>query len=254
MGPRKVALPVHLGLALLMLLVAGTPVAAQIPDEFTNLKVLPKEIGKREMVSIMRQFSGALGVRCKHCHVGENPDSLEGYDFASDALEPKRVARAMMKMSAFINREGMPTTGREDVMRVQCVTCHRGLVRPETIESLMLAAIEDGGVPGAETRYRELRQRYYGQGAYNFGPDPLNSVAETLSQDKDDVAGAISIMKMSVQLNPDSVSSYLMLGRLSAASGDTVAARAAFERSLEIEPDNPWAKQMLDRVKPAEQE
>ena len=78
----------QVGLALVILSVAIAPVAAQIPDEFTNLKVLPKEISRRELVSIMRGFAGALGVRCKHCHVGENPDSFEGYDFASDDPEP----------------------------------------------------------------------------------------------------------------------------------------------------------------------
>jgi hypothetical protein len=249
----RVALPVHLGLALLILLVASVPVAAQIPDEFTNLEVLPKEIGKREIVSIMRQFSRALGVRCQHCHVGDALDSLEGYDFASDDREPKRVAREMMKMSALINREGLAALGREDVTRVQCVTCHRGLTHPETIENLMLAVIEDEGVAAAETRYRELRDEYFGKGAYNFGPGPLNSIAEALSQDKTNIPGAISIMKMSVELNPTSVNSFLMLGRLQAASDDTAAATAAFERALELEPDNPWAKQMLDRVKPVEQ-
>ena len=95
MGQRTIGLLAQPVLLLVILFVASTPVAAQIPDEFTNLKVLPKDISKREMVSIMRSFAGALGVRCKHCHVGEDPNSLEGYDFASDDPEPKRVARPL---------------------------------------------------------------------------------------------------------------------------------------------------------------
>ena len=158
------------------------------------------------------------------------------------------------EMSALINREAMPTTGRKDAIRVTCVTCHRGLVRPVTIKAVMLDAIDKEGVPEAETRYRELREQYYGQGAFNFGPGPLNSIAETLSQEKNDVAGAISIMKLNLEFNPDNVGSYLMLGRLYAASEDKVAAAAAFERALELEPDNPWAKQMLERVKSAGEE
>ena len=43
----------------------------------------------------MRNFASGLGVRCDHCHVGGNPDTLEGFDFASDAKEAKQVARAI---------------------------------------------------------------------------------------------------------------------------------------------------------------
>jgi hypothetical protein len=56
-------------IALGILLLAGTPAAAQFPDKFTNLKVLPKDISKRELESTMRGFAFALSVRCDHCHV-----------------------------------------------------------------------------------------------------------------------------------------------------------------------------------------
>ena len=54
----------RLCLILALLCLVAVPVTAQVPDEFTNLKIFPKEIGKRELVSAMRQFAGALGVRC----------------------------------------------------------------------------------------------------------------------------------------------------------------------------------------------
>jgi hypothetical protein len=54
----------------------GASVAiAQIPDKFTNLQVLPKDVAKRELVAAMRGIASDLGVRCAHCHVG--PDNLE---------------------------------------------------------------------------------------------------------------------------------------------------------------------------------
>ena len=70
---------------LLCLLLAPATANAQVPDEFTNLKVLPKDIGKRELISVMRAFSSALGVRCKHCHMG--PDNLQGMDFPLGLLD-----------------------------------------------------------------------------------------------------------------------------------------------------------------------
>src|SRR6187402_2128823 len=42
------------------LVLAATSASAQIPDKFTNLKVLPKDTPKPELVKIMRGFAGDL--------------------------------------------------------------------------------------------------------------------------------------------------------------------------------------------------
>jgi len=65
-----------IGLAALGALLTASPARAEIPDEFTNLEVLPEDITRGELVSIMRGFAGALGVRCNHCHVGEDPSDF----------------------------------------------------------------------------------------------------------------------------------------------------------------------------------
>ena len=84
-----------------------TPAAAQRfpPDSFTNLKVLPPDIAARELVSVMTCFTRALGVRCTHCHVGEEGRPLETYDFPSDDKLPKRQARDMLRMVEAINQQ-----------------------------------------------------------------------------------------------------------------------------------------------------
>ena len=62
------------------LVVGATATASQIPDEFKNLRVLPEDIAKPELMDAMRHFSFALGVRCQHCHVGGDGVSFEGVD------------------------------------------------------------------------------------------------------------------------------------------------------------------------------
>ena len=62
-------LVVFCGAAFLFLAFGASVALAQIPDKFTNLKVLPKDIAKRDLVETMRSFSMALGVTCQHCHV-----------------------------------------------------------------------------------------------------------------------------------------------------------------------------------------
>ena len=224
---------------------------AQIPDEFTNLQVLPKDISKRELVSTMRGFAMALGTRCNHCHVGEKSGSLEGMDFPSDDLEQKKVARGMMKMVSEINGKLLPATGKESFHEVGCITCHRGLQEPETLADLLTEVIEKDGVPAAVARYTELREKYYGMGAYDFSAGTLNSIGESLSRGGD-LDGAIELMKMNVEVHPDAAFSHLLLGQIYGQKGDKEAAIAAVERSLEIEPDNDWAKGILERLRSSE--
>ena len=113
------------------ILAAAAQAPAQIPETFTNLQVLPKDIPRAELVGIMRGFTRALGVRCDHCHVGPGPATLEGFDFASDGKETKKVARVMMRMTQEINTRLLPQTGRSPLTEVRCMTCHRGVAKPE---------------------------------------------------------------------------------------------------------------------------
>jgi tetratricopeptide (TPR) repeat protein len=227
------------------------PGSAQIPDTFTNLKVLPKDTPKNKLVANMRGFASALGVRCNHCHVGEDPNTLQNYDFASDEKETKRVARAMLQMVNEINTRLLPATGREHLEEVGCVTCHHGVQEPETLEHILLEEAEKGGAPAAAARYRELRGKYYGTGAYDFSFRSLGSVAETMAQAQQNVDGGIEMMKLAVEFEPNTAMAHLQLGRLYMAKGDKPAAIASIEQAVKLEPDNQFAKQLLERAKAA---
>lgn len=235
--------------AAMMLVTQIGQAPAQIPDEFTNLKVLPKDIGKRKLVQTMRGFASALGKRCNYCHVGEDPNSLEGYDFSSDEKEKKRIARLMMQMTAEINNRFIPEVGHEFPIEVRCVTCHRGIDEPESMDRVMLDVIEDDGVTGASDKYRELRDEYYGKGSYNFSAGALNEVAETLGRRDKDLDGAIAMMKLNLEFHPEAAYSHLLLGQFYAARGDKDAAISSIEQAIELEPDNEWAKRLLERIR-----
>ena len=72
-----------------------------------------------------------LGVRCVHCHVGEEGKPLSTFDFASDAKKEKLVARKMLNMVHRINSEDFGIKDFKDV-KVTCYTCHRGATKPLT--------------------------------------------------------------------------------------------------------------------------
>jgi len=79
----------------------SAPVASQaarrnpIPDTFTNLKVLPPDIKKADLVAIMKAMSIGLKVRCANCHVAT--DDLSQADFPSDEKPTKVAAREMLR-------------------------------------------------------------------------------------------------------------------------------------------------------------
>ena len=114
---------------------ALTAAAGQIPQKFTNLQVLPKNISGSDLVATMKGFTSALGVRCEHCHVGEGND-LSKFDFASDAKPTKKAARSMVHMVEHINTEhlkGIGDPARQP--KVTCFTCHRGAKIPDTVRA-----------------------------------------------------------------------------------------------------------------------
>jgi hypothetical protein len=111
--------------------------AATMPEEaqqqqavaYTNLKILPKNIGKEELDVVMKGFTNALGVRCNYCHAPQ-ADNPARNDFASDAKPEKATAREMMKMAAKINKTFFNKKAGA-VMDVTCKTCHNGKAHPE---------------------------------------------------------------------------------------------------------------------------
>ena len=241
----------YLWIVTVTVLLAGTPAAAQFPDKFTNLKILPKDISKHELESTMRGFAFALGVRCEHCHL-EKKAPEHGFDFAADEKEEKKTARIMLQMVAGINHDyisKVPETPPGNArIQVQCVTCHRGLAQPRTLTSVLSESLEKDGLAKTVALYGELRQKYYGSGQYDFGETSLNQLAEALLAQKA-TSDALAIEELNFSANhPDSVWSYHMLAQTHEANGQIDKAIADYRKVLELHPDDRWAKQQLDSL------
>ena len=96
---------------------------------FKNLKILPKDISKEKLDTIMHSFNAALGVRCNFCHSFANGKP----DFPSDEKFEKEVARYMLTMTSEINIKyfNHENSNRPDTISViKCFTCHRGNPHP----------------------------------------------------------------------------------------------------------------------------
>src|SRR6188474_1049494 len=181
----------------LILVCTASAAAAQIPDQFKNLQVLPKDIAKRDLVDMMRGFCTSLGVRCTHCHVGEEGKPLETYDFAADTKDPKKTARVMLQMVQAVNRDWVSkvVSDRKERTSVSCVTCHHGQPVPRTLQATLTTTLASNGLPATVQKYRDLRQEYYGRDSFDFGEASLNSMASGLIRDNR-AADAIAILEL----------------------------------------------------------
>jgi hypothetical protein len=219
---------------------------AQIPDTFENLQVLDKNIDRRVLIDTMRGFAGALGVRCNHCHVGEDTNSLQGMDWASDDKASKQVARGMMKMVKAINGDYIAAMMPHEVDRVQvsCVTCHRGQTKPRLIEDVLREARDEGGIDSLEARYVALRSRYYGRATFDFSEDLLSDLAQESAQ-QGDLDGAMQLARMNLEYYPENSVSYIVMGQIAAQQGDKKAAVEYLQKALEYQPH----ERMKDRIR-----
>jgi len=126
----------------------------------TNLQVLPKDWTRQQVVQVMQQFTMGLGVQCNYCHAemaGAQPgaNGQVPLDAASDEKQQKKTARVMMKMVNDVNNTLGSQIGKPaaDVVKVQCITCHRGSAIPKTQCAVRLTDKQLGSCcPNAEVR------------------------------------------------------------------------------------------------------
>lgn len=228
---------------------------AQIPSKYENLKVLPKDIRRDSLVSVMRGFALGLGVRCHFCHVGKEGQPFAQWDFKSDQKANKRKARFMLRMVEYLNQERLPTLpSRADARRedppvtVTCHTCHHGVPVPRALGELLDLTSRRAGIDSAVALYGALRDRFYGDGSYDFGERTLVELAERLVDAKR-TAEAVRFLELNLEQFPSSASTYLALAQAHEAGGDRSAAIAALEKAAELRPDDRRIRARLERLR-----
>lgn len=250
---RLPIVPLMLGASFVLATVASPVASAQNSvwsKPTTNLQVLPESISGDELNQIMRTFTQALGVRCEYCHAAEPGQSFNEVDYAKDGLEAKEAARTMLKMVSSINKDyiaqlaghaGSPNSGgarkEHSHVSVTCITCHRGRAIPAMLEDILVETTLAAGVDSAITRYRDLRDEYYGGFAFDFREGTLADVAEMLVE-SEEVDAALAIMNLELEINGESSRTLAALASVQAEAGKNDDAIRTLERAIEIAAGN----------------
>jgi tetratricopeptide (TPR) repeat protein len=225
---------------------SATAAAAQgqFPEKFENLQVFPKDIARDSLQTVMRGFTAALGVRCSFCHV-ESEATPPQPDYKAN----KKKARFMLKMVQNLN--GTVLTELPDrsdpAVDVTCATCHHGQSRPRTLETVLAEVIQRQDVDAAIARYRALRERFYGRDTYDFGAGSLIALAgELTAGGKPD--DAVRVLELDLEFYPTDGNITFAIGETYRQKGDNAKALEFYRKTLEIQPNNRRAQQMIQRM------
>ncbi|HEX6748876.1 MAG TPA: c-type cytochrome [Longimicrobium sp.] len=231
---------------------AAQPLAAQIPERFENLKVLPRDIPRDSLVAIMRGFAMSLGVRCNYCHVEREPaqpGGREQLNFASDDKPAKEKARFMMRMTQNLNAQVLPQVPhrRNPPVGVGCITCHRGLPVPTTLDRVLAAALDSGGAPAAVARYRQLRESSLASGRYDFSETTLNELGRRLAA-QGKTAEAVALLELNAEFYPNSGQVDFELAEVYRARGERDKALVRYRMAQQKSPNNPQIQRRINEL------
>jgi predicted negative regulator of RcsB-dependent stress response len=99
------------------------------------------------------------------------------------------------------------------------------------LDDELALVLADSGLAVVVRRYRALRERYYGSGAYDFGEIVLNDLAR-VEQRGGRTDNAIGLLSLNAEFNPRSAFIPAALGEAYLQKGDTARAIASYRAAL----------------------
>lgn len=234
--------------SLLGFMLLATSGHAQIPEKFENLQYFPKDIPRDSLIQRMRGFSFTLGVRCQYCHAGGDGVSFAGVVFSSDEKPTKRKARYMLRMVDSINLTllvALPER-RSPPVSVGCVTCHRGLPVPSTLEQVLNRTIASSGIDSAVAQYKRLRTSME-SGRFDFTEWSINEMARRLAE-SGKIAEAIRMLELNQEYYAQSADIDFMIAELQLKLGEKEKAIVRYRATLQKNPNYQPARAKLQEL------
>jgi glyoxylase-like metal-dependent hydrolase (beta-lactamase superfamily II) len=179
-----------------------------------------------------------------HRMMSESAAVVESGMKAGKSAEEMSAAGALERWAAWSEGIGQ----NADEWTANIVTSLSGGRRPSICEPLS-RTILDEGIAAAMEQYRMLRREQ--PEAYEFGEGELNNLGYQLLS-RSMVEEAVGVFKLNVESYPESFNPHDSLGEAYLAAGETNLARASYERSLELNPDNESAVQALQAIRESE--
>jgi pentatricopeptide repeat protein len=104
------------------------------------------------------------------------------------------------------------------------------------------------GLDTALTHFTELKENFYGKGAYNFSSTAdLNAFGYEV-MGNNEIDGAVKVFEMNAKMFPESANVWDSLAEAYMKAGNMEMAKEYYKKSLELDPRNQNAKDMLKKI------
>lgn len=203
----------------------------------------------------MLNVADALGVTCGHCHVGGDNATWDSTNFRTDTIPAKLLARAMFRLTDRLNVELLPPIAPPEATHVpvSSMTCHRGMLRPLSLQDTLMRVIERFGADSGVASYQRIRQKYAGRMAFALTEYPLIDVASRLVSARRAADGAV-MLEADAREFPNSTNVAYQLAGTYELAGDRQRAIVGLRRVLLMQPNHAGAQRHLrtltDTIKP----
>jgi CubicO group peptidase (beta-lactamase class C family) len=115
-----------------------------------------------------------------------------------------------------------------------------------SIAETLAPIIRESGVVAALTQFRQMRAR---SAEYSLSESEMNSLGYYFLNTRKDVGAAVAVFRLNVEAFPNSANAYDSLGEAYMVKGDKELAIRNYQRSLELNPQNTNAVEMLKKLR-----
>lgn len=163
-------------------------------------------------------------------------------DNAFRSMKPGGLYRFFVPKSKLQNPQVAQLPGQHVIYNIELI--HAGSPQPSAADHLE-QIIREKGLEAAALELQVIRGE--NPGGYVLRESELNILGYQLL-DADKQPEAVAIFQMIVELFPNSFNAYDSLGDAYLAIGQSDKARAAYEQSLQLNPENTYTKEKIEKL------
>lgn len=115
----------------------------------------------------------------------------------------------------------------------------------QPIAEVLLRVLDRSGVPAMRTEFEKMRQR---PAEYSLSESEMNALGYYLLNARAAVDAAVAVFQLNAEAFPKSANVHDSLGEAYLASGDKERAARSYRRSLELDPNNKNAQDVLRKL------